>query len=354
MLMFWLAACQPAPERQKPVGNGTTDRVLVVINSRSPDGEAVGAYYMQRRGISPTHVVRVAMATGDETDDADFRAQLARPVREAIEALPVRIDFIVLMKGVPLRLESKRGYSVDAQLAGMDLPIPSMVGLDSVWLRRYRNPYYATHEAFNSSKFGMYLVTRIDCTVVADCMALVDHSLAAVPVLGPFFFDASNGIRDEGYARVNRQMNAAALRLRLHGLDVMLDTTPAFVAPGVPVMGYTSWGSNDTHFDAATYHSVRFLPGAIAETFVSTSAQTFGAPDGGQSRIADLVAQGVTGVKGYVSEPYTIAMADADILFDHYLRGFTLAESYYAASRMVLWKDVIIGDPLCAPYAMGR
>ncbi len=35
----------------------------------------------------------------------------------------------------------------------------------------------------------------------------------------------------------------------------------------------------------------------------------------------DLIAQGVTGVKGYVSEPYTYALAKPEILFDRYLRG---------------------------------
>ena len=117
-------------------------------------------------------------------------------------------------------------------------------------------------------------------------------------------------------------------------------------------MGYVSWGSNDAQFDSAAYHAVRFLPGALAETFVSTSARTFGPVTGGQSRIVDLIAQGVTGVKGYVSEPFTLALANPDILFDRYVRGATLAESFYAASYMVLWKDLVIGDPLCAPYAM--
>jgi len=29
-----------------------------------------------------------------------------------------------------------------------------------------------------------------------------------------------------------------------------------------------------------------------------------------------------------------------------------LAESFFAASYMVLWKDLVIRDPLCAPYAL--
>ena len=57
-----------------------------------------------------------------------------------------------------------------------------------------------------------------------------------------------------------------------------------------------------------------------------------------------------TGVKGYVSEPYTFALAKPDILFDRYTNGMNLAESFYAASQFLKWKDVVIGDPLCDPY----
>ena len=89
-----------------------------------------------------------------------------------------------------------------------------------------------------------------------------------------------------------------------------------------------------------------------AETAVSTSARTFAAPKAsGQSLIADLVAQGVTGCKGYVSEPGISAMAHPDILFDRYTAGFNLAESFYMASWHIHWKDMVIGDPLCAPYS---
>lgn len=330
------------------------DRVVVVINNKSPDSERVGQYYMTMRGISPAHVVRVDLPVNDEIGEGDFRDLLAKPVQKAIDALPVRIDFIVLTKGVPLRIGGKRGYSVDAHLSAMKLSIPPMVSLDTAWLNRYRNPYWGSHDPFNSEKFGIYLVTRLDCGVVSDCLALVDRSLAARPVSGPFFFDAALASKDVGYNRMNGLLFATAKRLAFNGAKVEIDSSEKFVVPSEPVMGYVSWGSNDTHFDSAAYHAVRFYPGALAETFVSTSARTFGPAVGGQSRIVDLISQGVTGVKGYVSEPYTIALADPEILFDRYLRGFTLAESFYSASRMVLWKDVVIGDPLCAPYAGSR
>jgi uncharacterized protein (TIGR03790 family) len=158
-------------------------------------------------------------------------------------------------------------------------------------------------------------------------------------------------VRNTPYGIMDFTMHAAHQMLKGYGANSILESTSRFVDPGIPLAGYVSWGSNDDAFDSTAYHRLRFLPGAIAETFVSTSARSFGPVDGGQSRIVDLIEQGVTGVKGYVSEPYTIALANPQILFDRYLRGFTLAESFYAASRMVLWKDVVVGDPLCAPYS---
>jgi hypothetical protein len=48
----------------------------------------------------------------------------------------------------------------------------------------------------------------------------------------------------------------------------------------------------------------------------------------------------------YAAIPDAITIASPTILFDRY----TLAESYYAASRFVGWEDIVIGDPLCRAY----
>lgn len=95
-----------------------------------------------------------------------------------------------------------------------------------------------------------------------------------------------------------------------------------------------------------------WVPGSLAETAVSTGARTFTYGTGyGQSLVADLIRDGVTGVKGYVYEPYLDAIAHSDILYDAYTRGYTLAESYMMASFWGLsWMDAIMGDPKLAPY----
>ena len=65
--------------------------------------------------------------------------------------------------------------------------------------------------------------------------------------------------------------------------------------PRQPLMGYWSSGSNDPNYSPEVYHALRFRAGALAETNVSTSARTFHHVTGGQSMIADLIAQGATG-----------------------------------------------------------
>jgi len=95
----------------------------------------------------------------------------------------------------------------------------------------------------------------------------------------------------------------------------------------------------------------QWIPGALAETYVSTGGRSFNYPTSyGQSLVADLIKDGVTGVKGYVYEPYLSACAHPDILFDAYTQGFCLAESYYMASAYLSWMDVVVGDPKLAPY----
>src|SRR5204863_243570 len=39
------------------------------------------------------------------------------------------------------------------------------------------------------------------------------------------------------------------------------------------------------------------------------------------------------------------------ILFPAYLSGFNLAESFYLAMPFLSWQDIVVGDPLCAPFA---
>ena len=344
-----------------PVGPAPTldaKRVLVVINQGSPDSTAVGSYYVKKRGIPRENVVFVKTGSEPNIATKSYQSDLEAPVKANLAKNRNKIDFIVLTKGVPYRLDNDGGYSVDGFLATMDMGITPIRGdLPSVpdkeqgdEIRRAINPYFNKREPFSHAKFRMYLVTRLEGYTAADAKALVDRSLAAKKEKGPFFFDMAGNRTGGDYGNMNQMLKLASDALEFRDFKTILDMEPAFVAPKEPVAGYASWGSNDGAYKRDVYNKVRFKPGALCETFVSTSAFTFSKREHWQSLIADLIEQGVTGVKGYVSEPFTFALARPQILFERYVSGYNLAESFYMASPVIKWKDVVIGDPLCAPY----
>jgi uncharacterized protein (TIGR03790 family) len=345
------APAQAAPRPAAPSAAG--GRTLVVVNEASAESREVGAYYVRMRAIPPANVVRVNVSTSDNISYDEYKHGIEAKVRAAIRRARPRIDFIVLTKGVPIRLRDNNGHSVDGHLVAMDRdfePIPTHRMPYREAVERSVNPFFGSQERFDSTRFRMFLVTRLDGYTLRDAKALVDNSLRAKRSKGPFFFDKADNRAGGGYGQMQETLARAHQVLLRKGFDARLDRERAFRAPAEPLAGYASWGSNDAAFDLSTYRSLRFLPGALAQTFVSTSGRTFRPTTGGQSLIADLIAQGVTGVKGYVSEPYTIALARPDILFDRYTSGWNLAEAMYAASPLIKWKCVVIGDPLCNPH----
>lgn len=123
----------------------------------------------------------------------------------------------------------------------------------------------------------------------------------------------------------------------------------------ISVGAVLSESSGTVFFDDIRLYEIKphnsWLPGALVETYVSTSGRTFNYPATyGQSLAADLILDGVSGTKAYVYEPYLSACAHPDILFDAYTNGYYSAESYYMASEFLSWMDVVVCDPKLAIY----
>ena len=337
-----------------------TQRVLVVMNESDTNSVRIAAYYLLARKISRDQLVQIKTSTADDISPEKYKSEIEGPIKAAL-VKNKNIDYIVLTKGIPLRLVDQGGYSVDATLASMELnfaPIgqtPGTFGItekdQEAAFRRCQNPYFNSKVPFSHAKFGMYLVNRLTGYSVDDCFRLIDNSINAKPSKSPILLDSQPKYGPgTNYYEMELTLGEANQKLSAKGLNIYYEATEEFSNGREPLAGYCSWGSNDAKFDANAYHQLRFVPGAIAETFVSTSGRTFEPTTGGQSLIADLIHQGVTGVKGYVSEPFTIALCRPNILFDRYMGGSNLAESFYAASPLVKWKDIVVGDPLCRPY----
>ena len=349
--------------------------VMVVINETSPASVRIGEYYVAKRSIPPENVTRVRTAVADELDRAQYEFFIERPISENLtrNSTQDRIHYIVLTKDIPLRVRGSGGLegttaSVDSELAVL---YQRLLGMPIPPAGRVPNPYYlgdrspSEAQRFTHRAHDIFLVTRLDGFTVDDVLKLIDRG-AAPQRDGVFVLDqravlGGNRIGDDW-------LSAAAARLAKNGLEarVQLERSKAPATAAQPALGYYSWGSNDVSISSRRLE-VTFAPGALAGMFVSTDARTFKEPpaewnigkwgqqkgyfEGSpQSLTGDLIRAGVTGVSGHVEEPFLDGSARPQILFPSYVSGFNLAESFYLSIPYLSWQNVVIGDPLCAPF----
>lgn len=350
----------------------TADNLLVLINETSAASVQIGEYYARKRAVPANQVLRIKTAIAEDIARSDFEQQIEAPIARWLERQGAhdRILYLVLTKGVPLRIVGSAGRdgtvaSVDSELT---LLYRKLTGRALPPQGRVPNPYFLADapleraRPFTHETADIFVVTRLDGFTIPDVLALIDRGLTPARA-GRIVLDGKAAWDNTG----NRWLQGAADRLRTQGLGdgVVFDATSRILSNETGLLGYYSWGSNDPALKDRR-PNLSFVPGALAGMFVSTDARTFAEPPaawtigpwtnrasffGGspQSLIGDLIRLGVTGVSGHVAEPYLDGTARPEILFPAYLAGFNLAESFYLAVPYVSWQTIVIGDPLCAP-----
>jgi len=349
----------------------TANEVLIVINERSAISQRIGEHYRTVRGVPPYQVVRIHTEPTEEIERSTFTAEIAQPIAAHLlnQRLQDRILAIVLTKGVPLKIRGSGGLqgtqaSVDSELTLLyRILLQGPVSAEG----RVANPYFKPGQPvpFTRAANDIYLVTRLDGYALEDVLELIER--AGKPVRrGKVILETKPVFWWSSASSGNTWLKDASRRLENSGLQVVLTGSGGVVNGEKDVIGYAGWGSNDPVTKTRS-PGFQWLPGAIASWFVSTSARTFTRPPSGwsigpssdpksyyagspQSLIGDLIAEGVTGVVGFVYEPYLDGTARPEVLFPAYRAGYTLAESFYMALPHISWQAVVVGDPLLAPF----
>jgi uncharacterized protein (TIGR03790 family) len=362
--------CVPGAARAQ---DGTN--VLVVVNRASEVSERVAAHYARARKIPAENIVRLNTDISETITRAQFDVEIERPIGEwlARHSAQDRILYIVLTKGVPLRIRGTAGRngtqsSVDSELA---LLYRRLTGARTSAVGTIPNPYFlggqspAVLKPFSHAEHDIYLVSRLDGFTEADAIALVDRGVSATRS-GDFLLDQRgtlDRIADPWLRSAAEALAAAGFKDR-----VVLEPSSTNLTNRQNVLGYASWGSNDPAIRRRRL-GLGFVPGALATMFVSTDARTLqeppeawqpgagGDPRGAfagsaQSLTGDLIREGVTGVAGHVAEPFLDGAIRPDILFPVYVAGFNLIESFYLAMPHLSWQTVVFGDPLCSPFRL--
>tara|TARA_R110002049_G_scaffold47902_1_gene138410 strand:- start:115298 stop:117322 length:2025 start_codon:yes stop_codon:yes gene_type:complete len=91
-----------------------------------------------------------------------------------------------------------------------------------------------------------------------------------------------------------------------------------------------------------------FVPGAISDNLTSVSAAF---ESDSQTKMTELLNAGAAMTSGSVAEPFAIqAKFPRPMMYGYYVDGVTAIEAFYLSIQSP-YQTLIVGDPLCQPYA---
>jgi uncharacterized protein (TIGR03790 family) len=350
---------------------------IVVFNAEIPESAALARFYAQKRGIVRDHLIGLHCSVDEEIGRGQYDTTIAEPIRAACikkhwwvlldDDVPERgiisssIRFVVLIKGIPLKIRSTPDYPgdkpgnapTDRNEASVDSELTVLARFSHQISGPLNNPYFESHSpiaAFGDS--SLLLVCRLDAPTAETVRRMIVDSIAAEKngLWGRAYVDQAKNTTP-GFEVGDKWLEEITGQLHKVGVPVVEDDAPAVFATGFPMSDcalYYGWyaGSVTGPF---TQSDFRFVPGAVAVHIHSFSAATLRDPNA--NWVAPLLTKGAAASLGNVYEPYLQLTANLNIFNDRLLHGFTLAESAYMSYRGISWMAVVVGDPLYRPYA---
>jgi len=357
-------------------------RVVLLANGGDPDSVRVARHYAQLRGVPLANIIALPMSDTETISWPEFVRTIWEPLeaelvrRKWIDAIPMalmdevgrrkysiwshRISFLVVCRGVPLRIAHDPALLKAAAPLSKPAPVPTNAGAVDSELSLLAKPGYAVNGFVPNPLFHnetpsdpdsalVVKVSRLDGPTVAAAMALVDHAIAAERngLLGRAYVDLG-GIHPDG----DRWLEAAAQQLVALGFDTDVDRSPAtFPATArfdTPVL-YFGWYAEALNGPLAL-PGFEFPVGAIALHIHSFSAETLRSAD--RHWCGPLIARGVTATVGNVYEPFLQLTHRPDLLVQALARGANFGDAVYFAQPALSWQTIALGDPLYRPFAV--
>jgi len=369
--------------------------VLLVVNPQSPASLAVANHYARLREIPPDNVLFLPWNPKSPTTDIEtFRRQILLPVLQAIQnrRLADQIDCVAYSCDFPwaIALEAdiqkltgasasdKEKTAADSTWPKHFTPVGSLNGMTYLWQAvmaippayfdmrsnlfarpagilqretagfRGNRQYGATGGAISAGgrRYLLSMMLGVTAGRGNSLEEILDYlkrsaSADATGPKGTIYFVRNNDIRSKARHDAFAEVVGALETLGVTG--VILEGTLPLEKSDVQgvVMGAAA-------FDWEKSGSV-ILPGALCDNFPSFGGVMH--KSAGQTPISEFLRRGAAGASGTVPEPYAIAdKFPSPWVQLHYARGCTLAEAFYQSIGCP-YQLLIVGDPLCRPWA---
>jgi len=353
--------------------------MVIVVNRNDPDSLSIGQHYARQRGIPESRIVQLSASIEETITITEYAKTVANPLLNALienkwvkgvkdrskdaygrERLSVSIHsipFVVLIKGVPLRIANDpllleestanlsaqfrvNNGSVDGEIALLLAPPQtSMTAL-------VPNPYFEKSSISSTDANRLLRVTRLDGPTKANVMNLIDRTLKAeeIGLMGRAYIDTGGP-----HAKGDDWIRAAGAIAEAAFFDIDYETTKRAMnhrdrldAPAI----YMGWYRPHAQ---AQWRSPRWPvpPGAIGfhlHSFSGTSVRST------KTWLGAFVAQGYCATVGNVYEPYLEYTHRPQVLLAHLVGGGNFGEAVAMSTPSLSWQSVAIGDPLYRPF----
>ena len=353
--------------------------MVIVVNRNDPDSLSIGQHYARQRGIPESRIVQLSAPIKETITIAEYAKTVANPLLNALienewvkgvkdrskdaygrERLSVsihNIPFVVLIKGVPLRIANDpllledstanlspqfrvNNGSVDGEITLLlASPQTSMTAL-------VPNPYFEKSSISSTDANRLLRVTRLDGPTKANVMNLIDRTLKAeeIGLMGRAYIDTGGP-----HAKGDEWIRAAGAIAEAAFFDIDYETSKRAMnhrdrldAPAI----YMGWYRPHAQ---AQWRSPRWPvpPGAIGfhlHSFSGTSVRST------KTWLGAFVAQGYCATVGNVYEPYLEYTHRPQVLLAHLMSGGNFGEAVALSTPSLSWQSVAIGDPLYRPF----
>lgn len=322
---------------------------MVVVNSNSPDSQALGKYYQELRGLPSSHIFQVSMPTAVETTRAVFDSALHTPLFDYLTAsgLKDQIDIILLSMDIPYRIAdgSDRNGTSSALFYGFRNYANSPT---CVLPETTEQAYFMGDRAFHSTDFeseGRYYISALlTAETLDEARTVVDHAVLADFTTPAGEVHLTHSL-DPARAVQWPRFELTALRME----QLPDPVTPVLLTRNTLVAGATLNGASIGRANPSSLPSVSFTPGAIGEHVTSLGGQLLESTS--QMSALEWMKNGCAGTYGATIEPcnYPQKFPVAELHY-WYARGYTLGECFMQSVQHP-YMGVVAGDPLCAPHA---
>jgi uncharacterized protein (TIGR03790 family) len=350
------------------------DSVVIIANGQVTESMALAERYRTARSVPRSHLCALDLPMSHTISLESFRTRFLAPLQLCLQSgqLLDRIESYLLIKGVPLRVN----IPVEGQSRSVSLAAALMVAGSSLsgggdllddapgkayncggtacygaqWANPFKTKLFSPNWETQSQgvHWRLKLVTMLNGHTYADAAKLIKSATTAESLggAGGRFVFMRGG--DSARARLDYQYDQVLDGLRERGFSDIetLDYDVNMTGQSIASFLVGTLSLQDT------IEGNLFLPGSLVDNLTSFGAvpQNFEQQAENQVSIARWVAKGVAGVHGTTAEPLSNAFPDREFLLD-YVDGMTLAEAFYRNMPFVYWRNLVLGDPMTAPYA---